>query len=98
MSETADIKKAAAGAITKDFKTQLQEFVQMEHRGILKYELTGQSGPDHKKTFETEARLNSNVIGHGTGGSKRESEQMAAYQALILFGVESPDNEKETTL
>ena len=77
---------------------QRQQIIQQKPGEILEYVLVGESGPDHKKTFETEARLNSNVIGHGTGSSKRESEQMAAYQALILFGVETPDNEKETSL
>jgi ribonuclease-3 len=33
-----------------------------------------------------EARLNSNVIGRGEGGSKREAEQKAAKEALVLFG------------
>ncbi len=83
---------------SKDYKTILQQIVQQKPGEILEYVLVGESGPDHKKSFETEARLNSNVIGHGKGSSKRESEQMAAYQALILFGVETPDNEKETTL
>ena len=82
----ADIKKAAAGAITKDFKTQLQEFVQMEHRGTLKYELTGQSGPDHKKTFMMQVCLNGEVIGRGEGSSKQTAGQSCAKQALIAFG------------
>ena len=38
------------------------------------------------KTFEVEARLNSNVIGRGSGRSKRQAEQKAAEQALVLFG------------
>ena len=44
------------------------------------------SGPDHEKVFEVEARLNSNIIGHGKGKTKREAEQNAAKEALILFG------------
>ena len=32
--------------------------------------------------------LSSNVVGHGIGRSKREAEQMAAKEALRLFGVE----------
>ena len=95
------VKKEAAilkNGRSKDYKTMLQQIIQQKPGEILEYVLVGESGPDHKKTFETEARLNSNVIGHGKGSSKRESEQMAAYQALILFGVETPDNEKETTL
>ena len=49
----------------------------------------GQSGPDHNKAFEVKVYLNSNVIGTGTGRSKKEAEQMAAKEALELMGYES---------
>ena len=70
----------------KDYKTLLQQIVQQERGEILEYVMTGSSGPDHAKVFMVEARLNSNVIGHGKGKSKREAEQMAAKEALVLFG------------
>lgn len=70
----------------KDFKTALQQFVQQTEGDFLEYAVVGESGPDHMKTFEVEARLNSNIIGRGTGRSKREAEQAAARQALLLFG------------
>lgn len=70
----------------KDYKTALQQFVQQTEGDFLEYAVVGESGPDHMKTFEVEARLNSNVIGRGTGRSKREAEQNAARQALSLFG------------
>ncbi|MBQ3065866.1 MAG: ribonuclease III [Clostridia bacterium] len=76
-----------------DYKTLLQQIIQQKPGELLEYVLIGESGPDHKKVFETEARLNSNVIGRGTGNSKRASEQNAAYQALILFGVEMEKSE-----
>ena len=49
--------------------------------------ITGESGPDHNKTFEVEVHLNSNVIGKGKGGSKKSAEQAAAREALKLMGV-----------
>ena len=52
----------------------------------LTYVTVGESGPDHEKTFLVEARMNSNIIGHGKGSSKREAEQNAAREALALFG------------
>ena len=70
----------------KDFKTALQQFVQQTEGDFLEYAVVGESGPDHMKVFEVEARLNSNVIGRGSGRSKREAEQAAAKQALSLFG------------
>ena len=50
------------------------------------YYLTDEQGPDHNKVFTVEVRLNSNVIGIGTGKNKKKAEQMAAKQALELMG------------
>ncbi|MBO5110050.1 MAG: ribonuclease III [Clostridia bacterium] len=69
-----------------DHKTKLQQIVQQANGEILEYVVVGESGPDHRKIFEVEARLNSNVIGHGQGRTKREAEQNAAKEALTLFG------------
>ena len=74
---------------SRDYKTLLQQFVQQTEGDFLEYVTVGESGPDHQKTFTVEARLNSNVIGRGTGPSKRRAEQNAACQALALFGVQS---------
>lgn len=70
-----------------DAKTELQQLTQESDGATPTYTIIGESGPDHAKTFEVEVRLNSNVIGHGTGRSKREAEQNAAREALKLFGV-----------
>ena len=48
-----------------DPKSLLQQFVQQAEGDFLEYAVVGQSGPDHMKLFEVEARLNSNVIGRG---------------------------------
>lgn len=81
--EIDDIKKCG---VFIDYKTALQQIVQQVEGEKLEYVLVKESGPDHKKVFEVEARLNSNVIGHGSAGSKREAEQLAAKEALVLFG------------
>ena len=74
------------GRNTTDYKTSLQQFVQQTEGDFLEYEVVGESGPDHNKTFEVVAKLNSNIIGRGKGRSKREAEQNAAKQAMELFG------------
>ena len=71
----------------KDYKTALQEIIQRNPEEKLSYVLTGESGPDHDKSFTVEVHLNSNVIGVGTGHSKKNAEQAAARQALELMGV-----------
>lgn len=70
----------------KDYKTALQEIVQKNRSERLQYVLTEEKGPDHDKEFVVEVHLNSNVIGKGSGGSKKEAEQMAAKEALSLMG------------
>lgn len=70
----------------KDYKTVLQEIIQRNPEESVNYVLTDEKGPDHDKTFTVEVRLNSNVIGTGSGKSKKSAEQMAAKQALELMG------------
>lgn len=70
-----------------DYKTRLQQLVQQDGHEQLCYVVVSETGPDHDKTFEVSAMLNSNPIGRGKGRSKREAEQIAAREALILFGV-----------
>lgn len=70
-----------------DYKTQLQEIIQRNPEERLSYELVGESGPDHSKTFTVEVKLNSNVIAVGTGTTKKRAEQDAAKHALELMGV-----------
>ena len=74
------------GKIVKDYKSELQQMIQQSGVDTLSYAIVGSSGPDHEKIFEVEARLNSNIVGRGTGKTKREAEQNAAREALALFG------------
>ncbi len=71
----------------KDYKTTLQEIIQRNREERLEYVVTDSSGPDHAKTFTVEVHLNSNVIGRGTGRSKKLAEQYAAREALELMGI-----------
>ncbi len=65
-----------------DYKTQLQELVQQKKNQILSYTLVGQSGPDHDKKFDVQVCLNGEVVGQGTGSSKKRAEQDAARCAI----------------
>ncbi len=70
----------------KDYKTALQEIIQQNKEETVSYCMVEESGPDHDKRFTVEVRLNSNVIGRGTGRSKKDAEQHAAKEALALMG------------
>lgn len=65
-----------------DYKTSLQELVQRHSGQVLSYELVGEEGPDHAKTFRVQVCLNGDPIGRGTGRTKKEAEQTAAANAL----------------
>ena len=65
-----------------DYKTALQEKVQQKKNQTLSYVLVGESGPDHDKHFEVQLRLNDQVVGVGSGSSKKRAEQDAAKAAL----------------
>ena len=70
----------------KDYKTLLQEIIQRNPEETVSYVLVDEQGPDHDKFFTVAVYLNSNVIGQGSGKSKKQAEQMAACQALKLMG------------
>ena len=65
-----------------DYKTALQELVQRKKDQVLRYELIGESGPDHDKKFDVEVLLNGKPCGKGTGSSKKRAEQAAAAAAI----------------
>ena len=71
---------------TEDYKSRLQRIVQQTPEEVLTYTLVGEEGPPHDRVFSYEVYLNSNLLGKGKGRSKREAEQVAAREALVLLG------------
>ena len=65
-----------------DYKTALQELVQCRGEVSIRYELIGESGPDHNKTFTFSVSVDGETIGEGSGKTKKEAEQMAARRDL----------------
>ncbi|MDH4186716.1 MAG: putative dsRNA-binding protein [Nitrospira sp.] len=47
-----------------------------------RYATIRETGPDHQKLFEVELSVLGEVVGLGSGRSKKEAEQQAAKQAL----------------
>jgi len=64
-----------------DFKSALQEHLARSGR-VVSYAVVAESGPPHARTFEVEARVGDEVLGAGTGASKKAAEQAAASEAL----------------
>lgn len=68
-----------------DSKTILQEMVQGRGLGEIRYELAGENGPEHDKTFEVELYVADNRISTGRGHTKKNAQQQAAYKAILRY-------------
>ena len=64
-----------------DFKSDLQEQLAQLGR-LVSYSVVSEQGPPHSKMFESVAEVEGEIIGRGTGNSKKASEQQAASAAL----------------
>lgn len=63
-----------------DYKSMLQEYVQSRHMDMPAYEIIGQSGPDHDKTFRVALTVGGFTT-CATGKNKKSAEQAAAQKA-----------------
>ena len=79
------IEIATKNVGNKDYKTVLQEKLQIHGNVNIKYTIIKEEGPDHDKTFESKVEVNGKQIGLGTGKSKKASEMMAAKKALEIL-------------
>ena len=66
-----------------DSKSNLQELVQANFKSDIVYELAGENGPEHNKSFTVKVSLGKDLLGVGSGKTKKAAEQQAAYQALL---------------
>ena len=71
---------------SKDSKTAFQELIHADHKGrTIRYELVGESGPDHKKQFTMRVMVDETEWGVGSGPSKQAAGQAAAQMAMERF-------------
>lgn len=68
-----------------DSKSTLQELMQGKLKKEFCYEVLDESGPEHHKCFRVQVRMEEEILGEGTGKSKKAAEQQAAYKALLLL-------------
>jgi ribonuclease III len=64
-----------------DYKSELQEVVQLQRKPAPEYRIIEESGPDHDKTFSVRTEVY-NIQAVGKGKSKKSAEQDAARNAL----------------
>ena len=72
----------------KDYKTELQEYLQKRRGKVPRYVIVSQTGPDHAQTFRVNVEMGTKVFGPGEGKNKKAAEQAAARMALIALGLE----------
>ncbi|MGT2949292.1 ribonuclease III [Streptococcus devriesei] len=65
-----------------DYKTALQELLQVDGDVFIDYEVLKESGPAHAKYFEVAVAVNHEQLSSGSGRSKKLAEQEAAKNAL----------------
>ena len=84
--ETDIVYAVAKGALFIDYKTDLQENLQKITRSKIEYKVIKEEGPDHNKIFHMNVVVENKIVGKGSGRNKKEAEQMAAKEALLIMG------------
>lgn len=79
------IDMANKNEIVLDYKTSLQEILQENGEIEIKYELIRYEGPPHRRKFFSKVVIDDIIMGKGEGYSKKESEQLAAKDALEKY-------------
>ncbi len=68
-----------------DFKSKLQEMAQSIWRKTPSYQVLGESGHAHDRRYRVVVLFDGEVIGEGSGRSKKEAEQAAAAEAIEVI-------------
>ena len=82
------ITSIAEPASNHDYKSQLQEVVQVTHGLMPGYKVIREKGPDHNKTFVVKISVGE-LKTEGVGKSKKMAEQNAARKALEMLKIDA---------
>lgn len=80
LKEEAELASKNVGQ--KDYKTVLQEKLQVNGEVHIKYEIIKEEGPDHNKKFTARVSCNNKILATGEGKTKKNAEMEAARKAL----------------
>ncbi len=76
----------------RDYKTRLQELIQKETSLVPVYVLEEELGPPHDRLFKVTVRSGEKILAAGEGKSKKQAEQKAAQEAIVLISRDLPMN------
>ena len=77
-----EIDVASHNVGMKDYKTVLQEKLQVHGDVDIKYIILEEKGPDHDKTFVAQVSCDGKALAVGEGKNKKSAEMDAAHNAL----------------
>ena len=80
-----EIEYASKNVGVKDYKTYLQEKLQIHGEVQIKYEIIKEEGPDHDKTFTAQVSCDGKILASGVGRSKKTAEMEAARKAIEIL-------------
>jgi ribonuclease-3 len=81
-----DLMRISSGDVNPDdYKSKLQEISQQLWRKTPQYKVVREVGSAHERRFVVQVAFDDEVIGEGSGRSKKEAEQSAAGDALAII-------------
>jgi ribonuclease III len=80
-------ESVVASPANHDYKSRVQELVQMKHQEMPVYTVVRESGPDHNKTFRVRLEVG-DMQTEGAGKSKKAAEQEAARKGLEILNTD----------
>lgn len=83
LKEEAEIASKNVGQ--KDYKTVLQEILQVHGDVKIEYNIINEEGPDHDKVFTAEVKYNGKFLAEGIGKTKKAAQMEAARKAIEEF-------------
>jgi ribonuclease-3 len=81
-----------------DFKSAMIEYCQSKMKMIPEMVVEDESGPEHDKVFTLSVRLDGEIIGRGTGKTKKQASQEACRQAMKSLSNQSNPGGPVSTL
>jgi ribonuclease-3 len=81
-----------ADILAEDYKSQLQHEFQRRGKRLPAYRVKSESGPEHDKLFKVELHHGGQVLGTGSGKSKKEAEQVAARESILALRMGKRDH------
>ncbi|UWX57482.1 ribonuclease III [Chlorobaculum sp. MV4-Y] len=73
-----------------NYKSRLIEYTQSRQLPPPLYTVIAEEGAEHEKTFVVEVSCNGQPLGKGTAPRKKDAEQLAAREAMIVLDSQNP--------